>query len=923
MGRTRIELLSSGDIDMYDDVATPLNFAIADIREPDKRNASFSKTIKVPGTKGNNKRFGHIFDVNIGDGTFNPNLRSPCTLYIDDVAQLSGNLQVLSIDIDDDKKIEYSVCIKGQVGTIFSDLANTELTDIDLSAFNHVYSYAVQTSSWTNTYLQGYCYPLIDYGFDSNLASVNVEHLLPAVFLRTYIDKIFASQGYTYTSSFFDSAFFKNLIVPSNAAYLGLTTAQVASRLFDATQTSATTGTTISTGLTLDVLYNNEVNDPSGNYDPATGIWTVVSTGYYDITATTTVSVNMSSAGFYSEDFRIMKSPSGSALYNSIADTYNPLTLSSGASSHSLYVGASNIFLSTGDKIKIQHVSATGTGITATTSLNSGEFKNAVVNSGVLETDTLDMNSTIPKKIKQKDFLLSVIKMFNLYIDVDKNNVKNLIIETRNDFYSSGSITDWSYKLDNSNIVELKPMGDLNYREFIYSYTDDSDYYNTKYKTKYNETYGRYRKVVDNDFLTGVSDNKVIFSPTPLIGDTASDRVISRIWDIDSANIVHQKSFNIRLLYNGGIKTSNVAYNYVGRQSGNHLVTQYLYAGHVDNPVLPTLDLSFGTPNEIYYTTSYYTDNNIYNKYLKSFVDQITDKNSKIVTAYFYLTPYDIQNIDFRNKFYFDNQYFYLNKIYDYNPIDSSVTKCEFIRVKDVGTFVPSSRAINGGFGVATLGFPSIAGGSLTSNNANPVGASKSMVAGSDNILDPSLKEVILLGNNNVIGNSTNVSLIGSSGCIVGSGSNNVTLLNSSGCIINPGLTNITLINTNDVTITSGDSLYVGGQRIPTGTIKSYKANISQSGTNAPTESYVFNNYIGGVTYSYVSTGIYDMTFDSAYMPTQSKVIINCGVPPITATNTFRASWVSSSVIRLRTHQGSNVLNGVLSNTLFEIIIYS
>jgi hypothetical protein len=285
-----------------------------------------------------------------------------------------------------------------------------------------------------------------------------------------------------------------------------------------------------------------------------------------------------------------MKSPSGSALYNSIADTYNPLSLSAGASSHSLYVGASNIFLNAGDKIKIQHVSATGAGVTATTSLNSGEFKNAVVNSGVLETDTLDMNSTIPKKIKQKDFLLSVIKMFNLYIDVDKNNVKNLIIETRDDFYSSGSITDWTYKLDNSNIVELKPMGDLNYREFIYSYTDDSDYYNTKYKTKYNETYGRYRKVVDNDFLTGVSDNKVIFSPTPLIGDIASDRVISRIWDIDSANTVHQKSFNIRLLYNGGIKTSNVAYNYVGRQSGSHSVTQYLYAGHVDNPVLPTLD---------------------------------------------------------------------------------------------------------------------------------------------------------------------------------------------------------------------------------------------------------------------------------------------------------------------------------------------
>ena len=133
MGRTRIELLSSGDIDMYDDVSTPLNYAISDIRTPEKRDASYSKTIKVPGTKGNNIRFGHIFDVNIGDGTFNPNIKVPCTLYIDDLPQMTGYLQVLSIEIDDEKRIEYNVCIKGQVGSIFTAICEKELTDLDFS----------------------------------------------------------------------------------------------------------------------------------------------------------------------------------------------------------------------------------------------------------------------------------------------------------------------------------------------------------------------------------------------------------------------------------------------------------------------------------------------------------------------------------------------------------------------------------------------------------------------------------------------------------------------------------------------------------------------------------------------------------------------------------------------------------------------
>ena len=72
--RTRLELGTSGSIDLLDNIPYSLNYAIADIREPDKRNSSYSKTIKIPGSKANNIIFAHIFEINI-QSNFNANLK--------------------------------------------------------------------------------------------------------------------------------------------------------------------------------------------------------------------------------------------------------------------------------------------------------------------------------------------------------------------------------------------------------------------------------------------------------------------------------------------------------------------------------------------------------------------------------------------------------------------------------------------------------------------------------------------------------------------------------------------------------------------------------------------------------------------------------------------------------------------------------
>jgi len=785
MGRTRIELLTSGDIDMYDDVASPLSFSIADIRTPDKRDASFSKTIKIPGTKGNNIRFGHIFDINIGDGTFNPNVKAPCTIYIDDIAQLTGFLQILTIDIDDEKKIEYNVSIKGKTATLFDTLGSQELTSLDFSSGDHVYNKANQKASWGNNFTQTYCYPLIDYGYDNNINSYDVAHLFPAIFVRSYVDKIFSTAGYTYTSTFFDSTRFKSLIIPTNSKSIRLTDAQIQPRLFQAQLGTGAYTIPITLPFTATTLkIDTDVSDVSNQFNTGTYTWTVLTTGYYNVNANVNYTTN-AVAGTLGAYLFLIKNGS-----TAIGSTYcSGVT----ASALTYNVNSSNVYLLAGDTVTVQVKPYVYTGVLASNFvINSIDFWDGVVNNGIQDGETLILNNSIPQKIKQKDFLLDLIRMFNLFVQVDPNNEKNLLIETRNDFYANADVTDWTYKLDNSKNLEIRPMGDLDVRDFYYSYTSDKDYYNKMYETDNQIGYGNRIYITGNEFLTGKNETKVMFSPTPLVAPSGDDRVISKIWNVDASNVVTPSQFNIRILYNGGIKTTANPYSYTSALVGTSTESQYLYAGHLDSVTAPAFDLSFAVPNEVYYDATIYTDKNIFNVYHKQYIDLITDKDSKIVTGYFYLTPKDIYQLDFRNKFYFDNQEFYLNKIYDYDPINQQTTKCEFIRLKLGNAFNGASKYVYGGKpskwdSSGSIDYTPVVQGSARANTS-----------------------VINNGYRNVIGAGVNNSFIQGSDNYV-NGGENIILLNSSGCTVYDGLTNVTIINSSGTVVSESNVMYING----------------------------------------------------------------------------------------------------------------
>ena len=118
-------------------------------------------------------------------------------------------------------------------------------------------------------------------------------------------------------------------------------------------------------------------------------------------------------------------------------------------------------------------------------------------------------------------------------------------------------------------------------------------------------------------------------------------------------------------------------------------VESYGYAGHLDDPILPTSDLNFGAPREVYFKLENpYPSANLFNAWWDEYLAEIINKDSKLLSCYLYLTVQDINSLDFAQLIYIDGALWRLNKVVDFNPSIPQTTKCELLRVIEL--FYPS-----------------------------------------------------------------------------------------------------------------------------------------------------------------------------------------------------------------------------------------
>jgi hypothetical protein len=723
-----IELLVNGNrVDLGEGVDIALNKSIADIRNPETRSADFSKTITIPGTSQNNKVFNHIFDVAndiIGSGQynpdFNPNKKADCILLVDGMPQISGFIRLTEI-LTNDGRIEYNCTIHGEGANLFTDLENAKLNELDFSEYNHTCNIINIKDSWDNQiYIDG-VQEAFEYGrgyvwtqvlpkrtiLNTDINEWKADDHTPSLYAKTIVDKIFDTKGYKYTDdSFFTSDRFKRLIIPFANNGLSDEASAVTQRLFQA----ESTGTTFTSGTTdYTIPFGNDSAsgnfDNGGNYDNTSYEFTVPVAAKYtfyfvpNITFTAAAPLPASVAPYLIVNFRVNGIDKGINFVGANATNNTNWTFTNTASYTADF--------QQGDVIKVvagtvEYVDSNGItdsiaygsmAIAANTYFFNGSQANTIK-----YNETVDFGFFFGDKQTQRDFMLSVVRMFNLY--VEQTDAKTLRFVPRDDFYN-GTKQDWSQLLDYDQPHEIVPMGELQNNPYVFTYKEGTDYGSKDHKQKTGRIYGDRTLRIDNDFVKSEKKIEVAFASTTMYNKN------NKFFALASDD-KGKHTDDLRILYYNGLKQVPTYFFYDETKPSNPNVEFYPVTTHMDNPYDMQFDLSFGMPPYTVLPLGFqYSNQNLVNVYYYKTIAEIIDKNSKIFRGYFRITPNEFANIRFNSLYFFEGQYWRLNKVVDFNPTQEGLTQCEFL----LAGYYPPSKPNKKPIGV---------GGSDTDNPINP-----------------------------------------------------------------------------------------------------------------------------------------------------------------------------------------------------------
>ena len=670
-------------IDLLQDISSEFTYAIDDVKDFGSRNTSFSRTISIPATAKNNKILGFAFEISMSNNhntdlanvntNFTPSQAAKCEIYVDKIQIFKGVIRMLEI-VMNNNVIQYQCAVFGELGGFITELGNKRLEDLDFSEHNHTYNVTEIQNSWDSIAGSGYYYPLIDYGDVSTTKDdFHVSTFRPALYVKEYIDKIFEGTTYTLDCAFFDTTFFKSLIIPNNSQ--GIRGAN--DRFILGTKTisqillNSNTPTARNADLPFDTTTLLNFTENAGKSiftytDGTKTIRTIASiAGTYQTDAASSITATLYIGGV-----------SVQAFTQNTSSANNPFSFSFD------YTG--NILNTNQVRIEISVPVTANTYIVtiSSASVNLSQITSQITD--VAYNGVISLNENLPKGIFQKDFFLSVCKMFNLYVYQDNLNDKQINVSPYIDFYSSAvtNSLDWSQKIDLGSSMSIKPMSQLNARYYAYKYTPDSDFYNDNYLKKYGQSYGDNLYDSEFDYVKDTATTQIIFAPTVITLHSGQDKYHPAIYKLSNNNTNEDPMDSvIRILI--AKKKTGVSTWKIQNDAGGTLatLTSYGYAGHLDDPNTPTIDINFGVPKELQFPATTYPTDNLFNTYHLPYILEITDIESKLLSCKMYLNTLDIYNLDFSKYVWINGVLFRLNKVEGYNPMAYQTTQVNLLKV--------------------------------------------------------------------------------------------------------------------------------------------------------------------------------------------------------------------------------------------------
>ena len=639
-------------LDLFENEPIPLVLNIDDFTNVAEADASYSKSFDIPGTKNNNIFFNNIFDVT-ASSNFDTHKKTRIIVKEDTLNTFEGYLQLNDISIKDGT-ITYNVTIYSEVVNLKDSIGDKVFRDLDLTELNHLYTSNNVENSWTGilnlfnplpansfagtvgaTTTSVLKYPMVNWaGHATNTLGNFFSNYLPDYF-RPWVNAlyllktIFRDAGYTFSSAFLNSTKFNKLYVDFNISGAAASSdyyCDLDNIIGTYTTSGAIANATVATG------------GQSALYNLGTDKFTAINNGtevelfgnLYFNNSSNDVEITL----YHTNTTYSANVNSGYVIWNS-------------STSGTITPGFGSILLDAGDSCWMQ-IKGIGGSVSIDTSTNSSWV------SWVLSSNTnQDMDRLLlgfRGDNSQWDYFKGLIDMFKLVILVDDSNPNNLIIEPYKDWVGAGNKLDWTNKIDESEF-KYTPIDGLS-REVKFKFSEDKDDWITPnlnspsdwlFGYNYNSNIEIIDKEMDEVEVTPFSDTYVLD-----LGNGLGANVMPQIIDssvTSSGSPLRYWENNLRILYDNGVVNLPNTYTVGGFTNKN---TMLLFSAMDAYPYTNTSDsYRFNTVAEQY--SSVITLNTLYNTYWLQYIDELYNKDTRMIEVEAYLNSEDIFKLNFND----------------------------------------------------------------------------------------------------------------------------------------------------------------------------------------------------------------------------------------------------------------------------------
>ncbi len=725
-------------LDLYETEPIKLNLSVEDITNAEAKSV-FSRTFRVPATSANNIFFKHAFLIDGID--YDVTVKKPAEIIVDGAEFRQGHIRLQRIFTNGAQdKIDYEIIFLGETRDFSSAIGDATMCSLSMPELSHTVNGANITSSWqaypegtlTDGLINGdVLYPLVDFGntydengnaeqtrvavagsgnnFTSAGHPLELARMKPMIRARKIFGKIFENTGYTFTSTFLDSAFFKQVYVSAwgNESSIDLSG--------DANSTNTMTATDSNDEGGDSELYIGEtVNDPSsGNVNTTDGKnyqYLPVSAGSYYV-AQVAGSYIIRAQAFYAGQggqsppfsniagrLKIQKSTGGAYTDASIG------AYGSGAGTTITVQGI--ISLAAGDKIRI-YGETEFPGLIEQSVFRNKEFEVVSAPGNALPNASLDC------EYKQIDFIKDILTTYRLVMAPDAADGKNFIIEPFINYVASGDLYDWSDKLIRDKDLIIEPLFNTQSDQIDFMHKDDGDWINVYHTQAYKNTFGYLEFDSGNELLKGTRKIETNWAPTPLTQITGapatgakSEFIIPQMTTKSAGDLGTQhnpiKPKTRLLFYNGlqptGFTGSNGWHleDVTGHLSDYPLVSYYNeWPMDQDTQVLNwNVDVPYwGT--QVSGIDGLVTSFDLYTTYWSGYIQSLYNSRARRVTGHFTLNNVDLQNFSFDDIVFLDGAYYRPEKINDAQIGVTGPVKVQLIKLIDYKPVPQATDALN------------------------------------------------------------------------------------------------------------------------------------------------------------------------------------------------------------------------------------